>query len=679
MNMKQDFLLFGAAYYDEYMPYDRIDKDMELLKEAGMNVIRIAESTWSTWEPEDGVFDFTHLHRMLDAAVEYGIKVIIGTPTYAIPAWLAQKYPAILSVTKNGQFLYGARQLIDITNPDFRRYAERIIRHLMEEVKDCPNVIGYQLDNETRSAGAAAPETQSLFVQQLKEKYPNINDLNREFGLNYWSNRIGKWEDFPDVRGTINGSLSAAYKHFLRGCITEFHHWQAAIVREYAKPGQFITHNFDFSWTGHSFGIHPEVDQFASAKCMDIAGVDIYHPSQEHLTGAEIAFGGSVARALKKDNYLVLETQSQGLLPWLPYPGQLRLQAYSHLASCANSIMYWNWHSIHNSFESYWKGILSHNLEPGAAYEELKEFGAEVHSIEKHLINLQKKCSAAIVIDNASLTGFEEFPVNTAAPDESDYNHILRRFFDACYELNIECDMVSVEDDFSKYPFLIVPALYSASEDTLRKIDSYVQNGGHLLLSFRSGFSDEELKIYHDGQPHLLTECIGATYDQFTRPENVSIRFHEKDGFDHVPETYAVSSWIELVHTTTAETWASYEHPFWGKYAAVTHHSYGSGSATYLACFAAMPAIKEIIKRVCHLADIHIPAYSFPLIHKCGYNDYGRLVHYYFNYSSSPTAFVYDGKAGLELIENCPVNAGEKLEIKPWDLKIVEETPKTSR
>lgn len=481
------------------------------------------------------------------------------------------------------------------------------------------------------------------------------------------------------MRGTINGSLSAAYKHFLRGCITEFHHWQAAIVREYAKPGQFITHNFDFSWTGHSFGIHPEVDQFASAKCMDIAGVDIYHPSQEHLTGAEIAFGGSVARALKKDNYLVLETQSQGLLPWLPYPGQLRLQAYSHLASCANSIMYWNWHSIHNSFESYWKGILSHNLEPGAAYEELKEFGAEVHSIEKHLINLQKKCSAAIVIDNASLTGFEEFPVNTAAPDEADYNHILRRFFDACYELNIECDMVSVEDDFSKYPFLIVPALYSASEDTLHKIDSYVQNGGHLLLSFRSGFSDEELKIYHDGQPHLLTECIGATYDQFTRPENVSIRFHEKDGFQPVPETYPVSSWIELVHTTTAETWASYEHPFWGKYAAVTHHNYGSGSATYLACFAAMPAIKEIIKRVCHLADIHIPAYSFPLIHKCGYNDYGRLVHYYFNYSSSPTAFVYDGKAGLELIENCPVNAGEKLEIKPWDLKIVEETPKTSR
>lgn len=671
--MKQDSLLFGAAYYDEYMPYDRIDTDMKLLKEAGMNVIRIAESTWSTWEPQDGVFDFTHLHRMLNAAVKYDIKIIIGTPTYAIPAWLSQKYPAILSVTKNGQFLYGARQLIDITNPDFLFHAERIIRRLMEEVKDCPNVIGFQLDNETRSAGAAAPETQALFVQQLKEKYPDINDFNHEFGLDYWSNRIGSWKDFPDIRGTINGSLSAAYKRFLRGCIANFHHWQASIVREYAKPEQFITHNFDFSWTGHSFGIHPEVDQFACAKCMDIAGVDIYHPSQEHLTGAEIAFGGSVARALKKDNYLVLETQSQGLLPWLPYPGQLRLQAYSHLASGANSLMYWNWHSIHNSFESYWKGILSHNLEPGETYQELKKFGAEVHSIERHLLNLRKECMAAIIVDNASLTGLEEFPLNTAEPAASDYNHILRQFYDACYQLNLECDVCSVEDDFSKYPFLIVPALYSASENTLRRISEYVQKGGHLLLGFRSGFSDEELKIYHDNQPHLLTECIGATYDQFTRPENVSIRFHAIEGFDSICDSFPVCDWIELLHTTTAEVWASYEHPFWGKYTAVTHQNYGTGSATYLGCFTTISAVKQIIRRICRLAEIELPAYSFPLIQKRGYNDAGKLIRYYFNYSSSPVRFTYDGLKGTELLKEREVITGEELEIQAWDLKIIEE------
>lgn len=95
---------------------------------------------------------------------------------------------------------------------------------------------------------------------------------------------------------------------------------------------------------------------------MTVAGADIYHPSQDDLTGAEITVCGNIARSLKKDNYLILETEAQGLTPWLPYPGQLRLQAYSHLANGSNSVMYWHWHSIHNAIESYWKGVLSHDF-----------------------------------------------------------------------------------------------------------------------------------------------------------------------------------------------------------------------------------------------------------------------------------------------------------------------------
>ena len=102
-----DHLLFGAAYYDEYMPFDRIETDMQMMKKANMNVIRIAESTWSTLEPQDGVFDFTHLDRMLDAAEKYDMHVIIGTPTYAIPSWLAKKSDTILAVTLRTPAEYG--------------------------------------------------------------------------------------------------------------------------------------------------------------------------------------------------------------------------------------------------------------------------------------------------------------------------------------------------------------------------------------------------------------------------------------------------------------------------------------------------------------------------------------------------------------------------------------------
>ena len=129
--MKTDHLLFGAAYYSEYLPYDRVEKDMEMMEKAGMNTIRIAESTWSTMEPEDGVFDFTHLDKMLEAAARHHISVIVGTPTYAIPAWLAKKYPDILALTNNGQNIYGARQNMDITHAGYLFHCERVIRAMM--------------------------------------------------------------------------------------------------------------------------------------------------------------------------------------------------------------------------------------------------------------------------------------------------------------------------------------------------------------------------------------------------------------------------------------------------------------------------------------------------------------------------------------------------------------------
>ena len=164
-----------------------------MMEKAGMNVIRIAESTWSTLEPQEGVYDFTHIDRMLDAAARHHISVIVGTPTYAVPTWLVKKYPDILAITQNGRERYGHRQNMDITNPDYLSHAERVIRVLMEHVKDVPHVIGYQLDNETKSYGTAGPRVQAMFVDYLKENFPDINDFNHEFGLDYWSNRVNDW------------------------------------------------------------------------------------------------------------------------------------------------------------------------------------------------------------------------------------------------------------------------------------------------------------------------------------------------------------------------------------------------------------------------------------------------------------------------------------------------------
>lgn len=687
--MKTEKLYFGAAYYSEYLPYDRVEKDMEMMEKAGMNVIRIAESTWSTLEPQEGVYDFTHIDRMLNAAACHHISVIVGTPTYAVPTWLVKKYPDILAITQNGRERYGHRQNMDITNPDYLSHAERVIRVLMEHVKDVPHVIGYQLDNETKSYGTAGPRVQAMFVDYLKENFPDINDFNHEFGLDYWSNRVNDWDDFPDVRGTINQSLAAEFCKFQRSLVTKFLSWQADIVREYKRDDQFITQNFDFDWTTHSIGYQSQVDQYDASRCMTVAGADIYHPSNEELTGAEITVCGNISRSLKKDNYLILETEAQGLTPWLPYPGQLRLQAYSHIANGSNSVMYWHWHSIHNAIESYWKGVLSHDFSENETYREAVVIGNEWNKIGSHLKNLKKENKIAIMLDNASLTGFTQFPLEKAGANG--YNTVMRWFSDALYRLNIEYDMISSrEQDFSGYECLIVPALYSAPESLLLELDSYVRNGGHLITTFRSGFSDEYLKIYPDMQPHILHECLGLHYDQFTHPHHVDIVPVQSDvmaaaqkHFSHPDDsafslTSSACEWMELITCDTAVPVLKYSHPAYERYAAAAKNQYGNGSTLY---FGTMFENDELLESVL-LSFLHETGFSggdlssdaphYPLIIKRGINDSGKELCYYLNYSKDPVSVTHRGKDGIELVSETSIVCGDKIDLGGWGVAVVE-------
>lgn len=662
-----DHLLFGAAYYDEYMPYDRIETDMQMMKKAGMNTIRIAESTWSTLEPHDGVFDFTHLDRMLNASEKYDMHVIIGTPTYAIPAWLARKSDTILAVTKYGPEIYGRRQNMDITDPVYLKYAERIIRTLMEHIKERRTIIGYQLDNETKHYNTAGANAQKMFVSYLKEMYPDINDFNQEFGLDYWSNRVNDWSDFPDVRGTINGSLEAEYEKFKRKLVTDFLRWQSDIVKEYRRTDQFITQNFDYEWHDYSYGLQPDVNQFDAVKCMDIAGCDIYHPSQDDLTGAEITVCGNIARGLRKDNYLILETEAQGNLEWLPYPGQLKMQAYSHLANGANSVMYWHWHSIHNSLESYWKGVLSHDFSENATYLEACEIGKEFEKFGSHLINLKKKNAAAVMLSNDSLTGMRCFPFKGSK--DSSYNDVVRWLSDSLYRLNIEFDIIpATETVLDSYQLLIVPALYSASEDVLTRINDYVKNGGHLITTFKSGFSDEHIKIFSDTQPHILNQCCGIRYSQFTYPKNVTIEncLAPSDAKGNIKE------WMELVIPSTAATLYRYVHPYWKDYAAVTYNHYGNGTACYLGCFFDDDTLDTLISYLAKEIGLSLPDFQFPLILHEGINQNGKHILYYFNYSGTPKQVTHHGKDGISLLEQTPVKANDVIHLGAWDFRIIE-------
>ena len=206
---------------------------------------------------------------------------------------------------------------------------------------------------------------------------------------------------------------------------------------------------------------------------------------------------------------------------WTPYDGQLRLHAFSHVASGANSVMYWHWHSIHNSFETYWKGLLSHDMQPNAPYREACTIGADFKRLSEKLVNLKKKNRVAMLVSNEALTALNLFRL----PDgKTFYNDVVRWLFDALYEMNVECDMLFPEDEnFGDYDVLLVPALYTAPRALLERLKAFVAAGGELVTTFKTAFSDENLKVYPETQPAVLAECLGIAYDEFTVPENVGV------------------------------------------------------------------------------------------------------------------------------------------------------------
>lgn len=659
-------IIFGAAYYEEYLPYDRLEKDMQMMVDAGFNTIRIAESTWSVEEPRPGEYDFSHVDRVINAAARYGLNVIVGTPTYAVPYWLVQLDPDVLATTASGKNRYGSRQNMDITNPTYRYYAEGIIRNLVSHTAGYPNVIGFQIDNETKHYGTAGSGMLTLFQRWMKERFGTIEAVNECLGLNYWSNSVTRFEDLPDPSGTINGSYACEFAKFQRKMAEDFLMWQSDIVKKYKRPDQFVTQNLDYEWKsfgapgqqdGYSWGIQPDICHYKAAKAMTLIGTDIYCFDQDKLTGCEIAFGGDLMRSLRDEPYLVLESQAQAFKDWLPYPGQIRQMAYSHLASGACGVMYWNWHSIHNGLESYWKGLLSHDFESNPTYEEAKLLGGELKKLASHIAPMKKQNRIAMVVSTEAVNALKWFPTDK----DLNYNDVIHWIYDALYELNLECDIIFFQaEDWSKYDLLIFPQLYVIHESMVSRIKEFVNGGGTVLATFRSFMADENVKIFADRQPHGLTDCFGMTYNQYTRPVNTMV-----DGAE-------AQYWMELLNPTTAEVKASYQHKYWGKYAALTRNEFGKGHAWYLGTMLPKEKLKEYLLEVAADAGIQKPKECWPLVVRSGIGANGQKIHFLFNYSSDEKAILSQWK-GKDLLNKKEYEIGQKIYLKDWGVCILEE------
>ncbi|REE01530.1 beta-galactosidase [Marinoscillum furvescens] len=445
------------------------------------------------------------------------------------------------------------------------------------------------------------------------------------------------------------------------------------MVREYALPEQFVTQNFDLSWRDGSYSIQSNVDHMEAARHLDIAGVDIYHDTQDELDGVTIALAGDLARSMKQNNYLVIETQAQSILTSdkqkLHYPGQLRLQAYSHLASGANMVGYWHWHSIHNSYETYWKGVLSHDMQPNPTYHEVARISQELKRLNDDLIGLKKHNEVAIYFSNESLSALEAFPISSGL----DYGDIVRQYYELLYKQNIPCDFIDhtvSESQLRKYKALIVPPLYSASDEELKRLNHFVAEGGHILYSFKSGFTDENVQVRRDLMPGVLREVVGANYQQFNSIEVMPLVVSGE-----ILPGGSANHWMELLTPTNGEVLATYQHDYWGDYAAIVSNTYGKGEVTYLGTWPSGELLSSLLMRMMKRASVKSPDHAgAPVTVRAGTNRKGKNIVYLLNYSNEAVSFPCEDRLVRELISGNSYRKGELLEIAPWDLMILEQS-----
>ncbi|MEV0405372.1 beta-galactosidase [Actinoallomurus sp. NPDC050550] len=694
-------VLFGAAYYHEYRLGDRLETDLDLMAEAKFTVIRVGESVWSTWEPENGRFDLDWLQPVLDGAHERGIAVILGTPTYAVPPWLARQYPEIAGERATGRRIgWGARQEADFTHPAFRFHAERVIRKIVGRYAGHPAVIGFQVDNEPGLELFHNHGVFQRFVDHLRITYGDVETLNREWGLVYWSHRLSTWADLWTPDGNLQPQYDVAWREFQARQVTEFIGWQADIVRAYAGPGQFVTTCISYT--------RPAVEDDELTDGLDIASGNPYYDMQEGLQlpdptpdGHEQKWKTTGVWALyqtadwmfssRQEPFLVTETNAQSIgTPWdnrPAYDGQWRQAAWALVARGARMIEYWQWHTLRFGAETYWCGVLPHSGRPGRTYAELRRLGTEFDAAGPLVAGIEPDADITMVYSNPSKWLMQKYPPLPTAdgePDAAAYHGIFDPFyrgvFDAGRQVRIvharqlhdprgEREGMTPEEAARRHPVLIAPALYVVDDGTVDWLAAYAHAGGHLVLGPRTAYADHEARARHEPAPGRLVKAAGVRYDEFSNLLR-DIPLRAVSALE-LPENTTATRWIEGLTVIDADVLVEYDHPHFGRWPAVTTRRHGQGRVTYVGTVpgrALAQALAAWLAPVPQSGWRHLPA---SVTATTGTSPDGRRVHIVHNWNWEPVRV--NAPVDLtDVLDGGSIPAGTPLSLDAWDVRVLQ-------
>ncbi|OGO66823.1 MAG: hypothetical protein A2Z49_00035 [Chloroflexi bacterium RBG_19FT_COMBO_56_12] len=650
-------LYFGVAYYPEHWKEEQWTHDVRLMQEAGINVVRMAEFAWSTMEPSAGKFNFSWLDQAIEKLAAAEIVSVLGTPTAAPPAWLVEKHPGILAVDESGRRVqFGNRCHYCVNSPEFHDASLRIVQAMGEHFGSNPNVIGWQIDNEYNRV-CYCDQCRSLFQGFLADKYGSLEELNQHWTTAYWSQTYSAWEQIPLPIGPHHPSLMLEFKHFITASYRKFQRLQLEALRPYQRTGVWTTHNF-MGWFGG-------YDHYEMAADLDQASWDWYVGTGHHdyLTSGAVH---DLTRGFKRRNFWLMETQP-GHVNWHAKnnslnKGEARAMAWHAIAHGADGLLYWQWRSALGGQEQYHGSLLDPSGQPRPFYEDAQALGKQIQSISDLLGGSKINARVAMLNSYDSRLSIE------FQRHQSDFDYVahVNHYYRALAVNNIGVDIISADETLDGYKLVIAPALIILNDRRVTNLTNFVQKGGHLVLTIRTGMKDEYNALLPSRQPGLLSTLSGVEVeDYYALDEPVSIEGKWLNGF-----TKQWAERLKLLDQQGAIPISKYgkSNGWLDGQVAMVAHAYGAGLVYTVGAYLDEEAQQAFMDHVLQMAGIRSVKSEKDVEVLTRIDPAGRVILIVINHAAAERGFVLPWPA-LEHLTGKTVQ--NDLKLLPYDVAIL--------
>ncbi len=612
----------GAYYYPEHWNEMHWDRDLKKMAEMGFEFTHYGEFAWAQLEPEEGKYNFEWLDRAIALADKHGLKVILCTSTATPPVWLVRKHPEILLQRENGQIMdHGSRQHASFSNNLYRNYSQKIIAELAKRYGNDNRIIGWQLDNEPRATVDYGKDAHERFRIWLEKKYKTIDALNKAWGNDFWS---GLYSSFAEInipkhsQWGMNLHQRLDHSRFADYETATFLDMQAGTLRKHIMPEQYITSNYIPMYDVRYIGMSKELDFITYTRYMVYGeGQGVGKKGYRLGEPLRIAMANDYFRPLS-DIYGVMELQP-GQVNWgqinaQPLPGAIRLWLWHVFAGGSKFTCSYRFRAPIYGYEQYHYGIVGPDgITPSPGGLEFEQFIKEIKKL-REIYNPKtsipedyKARKAAILLDPNNVIAIAQNPKTTEWNTEK---HVLK-YYGALKSFGAPVDFIRDTMDFSPYNVLIVPAYQQISRELVTKLTEYANNGGHLIMTSRTGHQDPQGHLWEAPFAEPIYNLIGGEIEFFDALMPYAADHVNMDG-----KSYSWTSWGEVIKPwKNTEVWASYEDDFYAGKPAVINRKTNKGSVTYVGVDTHKGELEyQVVKKVYNNAEIKIENYPEGLL-----------------------------------------------------------------